>query len=62
MDKYDIHEALDRTEMLSTVFDQYVRQAPAVVANPKLAVLAEKISDTLGELYQELGALDAQED
>ena len=49
------HEALDRIFVLSSQYDAHILQDPSVVGNAKRAAKAQKISDALGELYQEMG-------
>jgi hypothetical protein len=50
-----MHEACDRTFMLSSMFDDFLLQHPAVMGTPELKKKAEAISDALGDFYQASG-------
>lgn len=53
--EYYWHEALDRSFVVSEMFEQFILYSPAVQQTPHLLQLASKISDDLGALYQAIG-------
>jgi len=55
LDTSHCHEALDRVFVLSSMFDEFVVEHPAVSRTPELLRQAKQVSDALGELYQALG-------
>jgi len=55
LDPYLVHEALDRTNMLTEVLDTHLLAHPGVKAVPKAEKLIERAADLLGRAYQELG-------
>ncbi|MBC17444.1 MAG: hypothetical protein CL942_14395 [Desulfovibrio sp.] len=50
-----MHEACDRAFMLSSMFDEFLLQHPAVMGTPDLKKKAEAISNALGDFYQVSG-------
>lgn len=50
-----VHEACDRAFMLSSMFDEFLLQHPAVMGIPELKEKAGAISDALGDFYQVSG-------
>ena len=50
------HEALDRTHVVSTLFDDVLVEHPYIVAHPDLKEQVDRISELLGDLYQAIGA------
>jgi len=50
-----MHEGCDRAYMLSSMFDEFLLQHPAVMRTPELKEKAETISDALGDFYQASG-------
>jgi len=50
-----MHEACDRAFMLSSMFDEFLLQHPAVMGISELKGKAEALSDALGDFYQASG-------
>ena len=55
LDAFHRHEALDRSFLALEFFSEYVREHPAVHADPKLRRQAEAIVGRMYKLYQSLG-------
>src|SRR5438034_754236 len=54
-DPFSAHEALDRSHLIATVFDEFVAEHPFVCANKKLHRQALALADRLGAFYQAVG-------
>jgi hypothetical protein len=54
-DPFSAHEALDRSHLIGTVFDEFIFEHPFVRANKKLHRLAAELGDRLGAFYQAVG-------
>lgn len=50
-------ELMDRAFILSSMFDDFILQHEVVTQNPHLEEAATRISDLLGEFYQQAGEL-----
>ena len=57
-----MHEACDRAFMLSSMFDEFLLQHPAVMGTPELKEKADAISDALGGFYRACGGAMADFD
>lgn len=51
-----MHEACDRAHIVSSMFDDFLLQHPAVLGVNDLKKKAESISESLAEFYQMCGA------
>lgn len=56
IDKWHHHEILDRTMMISDMFDQYIGHHP-LAEHPELREAVNRISEDLADLYQAIGDL-----
>ncbi len=56
LDPYLVHEALDRTNMLSEVICSQLLEHQGVKAIPRAAKLIERAADMLDRAYQVIGA------
>ncbi len=56
-DKFSIHEALDRTYILSMNLETALGDNQIVLSDPKAKELYEKASKNINELYQYLGGI-----
>lgn len=54
LDQFHAHEALDRTFLVSEMFDGYVLDHPFIFKNEKLMKEAEEISFAMFNLYQNI--------
>jgi len=57
LDKYHWHEALDRASVAQEMFDEHVRQHPAVENTPELEEMADKILDDMYALYNKISSI-----
>lgn len=55
IDKFHIHEAMDRTNMIASIWQDFIVDHPAVMDNPKWLKDAKKIARLIGKLYQDIG-------
>lgn len=55
-DAFSKHEVLHVAHLLATNVDAFLLEHPAVMANPRWQTLAERASDALNALYQQVGA------
>jgi hypothetical protein len=55
-DAFSKHEVLSLADMLAQIVDTALLGHPSVQANPRWKSLAEKASDALSALYQQVGA------
>ena len=55
-DAFSKHEVLHTAHLLATNVDAFLLEHPSVQANPRWKSLAEKASDALNALYQQVGA------
>lgn len=54
-DAFGQHEVLDRTHVVASMFEEFVLSHGWVQTTPELLAEAEKISDALGDFYQQVG-------
>lgn len=52
IDKFHIHEALDRIHVFASSFDDHIATHPAIQDDVNLSSLAGLVSDALGKMYQ----------
>ena len=52
------HEALDRVALVQSIFDSEIGKHPTIRRTTKLRVLQEKAAQAIGDLYQEIGAIN----
>ena len=55
---FGIHEALHTAHVVLCMFEDHVREHPAVSERPDIAELAEVASNALAEVYQAIGRID----
>ena len=55
LDDYHWHEALDRTNIVMCMFDDFVATGPAVTSDPELIAIANRVEVALHELYRAIG-------
>lgn len=55
LDKYSVHEALDRCHLISCLIDDQLLHHPVVASNSKLSELISGAIESLGDAYQLLG-------
>lgn len=54
------HEVLDRSYLISNMFELYILEHPLIEDTPELLELAEKVADSLYNFYQSLGQYNAK--
>ena len=57
LDEYHYHEALDRTNMIGCIIDEYIRMHPVIRKHKKLKRRAKKAERLLAEVYQLIGGI-----
>ncbi len=57
LDPFHFYEVLDRTSVVSELFDFSIATHPVVETDPELAKLVGQVEDLLGAIYQRAGTL-----
>lgn len=55
-DEFSVHEALDRTYLVAEILDTVLCEHPAIKENSEWLKLVSSAGDSLGRLYQLIGA------
>jgi hypothetical protein len=59
-DPFGVHEALHTSSVLMDAYNSYVCEHPAVTERADIAELAEKATSAMMQVYQALGAVEAE--
>lgn len=57
LDKFSVHEAMDRCHIVGCLIDDTLLYHPVVKCNPELYKLISKASKAIGDAYQLAGSL-----
>jgi cell fate (sporulation/competence/biofilm development) regulator YmcA (YheA/YmcA/DUF963 family) len=62
LDPFHYHEAIDRTHMIGCIIEDNLLNHPVIQKHKKVKKKVNKVLKLFGEIYQNLGYIDAKRD